>query len=379
MYCLTYDIFERGSMQRFLVLGVGNAQVDLLHYLKDIFELHSCSNINEGRGIELCDYFEKIDIKNIDRTKDYCQKNRIDYIYSIGSDVAMPTIAKVSEMLNLPCFTSYQTALSCNSKNIFRHKLKDISGAIKFQTITSIDHDSLVLPFPLMIKPADSQGQRGVCLVNSYEEMEAAFFAAKEHSNNGIVLAEEYIDGPEISVNAFIEDAEIIFSILSDRISWPDSKGGAIHKHLLPCSLNAKAQENTLNLVKCVIKSLNIDNGPVYFQIKMKGDEPKLIEVTPRLDGCHMWRLIKLATGIDLLEMTIKYLTKREVGAIPEFHIKEQCLLEFFCSPPNSIIDNNNFEIHPNNIYHEFYYNNGERVKEINGYMEKCGYQIFRR
>lgn len=365
-------------MKRFLVLGVGNAQVDLLNYLQGIFELHSCSFIRKGRGITLSDFFEVIDIKDVESIRNYCLKNRIDFVYSIGSDLAMPTISKVSELLTLPHFTSYQTSVSCNSKNIFRDKLKNCYGKVNFQILSSIKHDSLALPFPLIVKPADSQGQRGVCLVNSDEEFQAAFYEAKKCSQNGLIIAEEYINGPEISVNVFVQNSKIVFLLISDRISWPGSKGGAIHMHKLPCSLNSTTQENTIKLVKSVLKSLNIENGPAYFQIKIKNNEPKLIEVTPRLDGCHMWRLIKMATGIDLLDITIKYLTTGKLYDIFNPFIKEEWTLEFFCAPPNTIIDTEKFEKRENSMYHEFFYSNGEVVNEINGYMEKCGYQIYR-
>lgn len=366
-------------MQRFLVLGVGNAQVDILNYLKGNFELHACSFAQEGRGIELCDYFELIDIINIDLLIKYCQTKRMDFVYSVGSDIAMPTISKVSEVLDMPCFTSYQTSLSCNSKNMFREKLKKKWGAVRFQNILSANPELLNLPLPLMVKPNNSQGQRGVSLINSYDELDKAYFAAKKHSRDGSVIVEEYIAGQEISVNTFIHNGTIIFFILSDRISWPGSTSGAIHKHLLPCSLNSNAQENVIKLVKGVIKTLGIDNGPAYFQIKIEGEMPRLIEVTPRLDGCHLWRLIKIATGVDLLGMTIESLTKGKVSPVNATSVSNQWTLEFFCAPPNTIVDINNFSVHPKCFYHEFYYNDGEFVKEINGYMEKCGYQIFRR
>lgn len=361
-------------MKKFLVLGIGNAQVDLLHYLRkqpDIL-IHSLSNSINGRGYKLTDHFSEIDIVDKKAVLAYSLKNQIDYIYSVGSDIAMPTAMWVANKLNLPCFVTPQTASICNRKHELRASLKGMYGSVPYSVLSE---DNLVndIEYPAIVKPADSQGQRGITTVINSEELFIAYQFALKYSRSKTVLVEKKIEGPEISVNTYILNGKLVFFLPSDRIPWYDLDGGIIHKHILPASLSKQAIKNVRRLVIEILNKLNINNGPAYFQIKMDGDSPYLIEVTPRLDGCHMWRLIAECTGIDLLDISIKHMLGKEIDLPVEFKTKSG-VLQFICQQPHTIY--NQHTIKNNYQYFEEYYRDGDFVKEMNGKLEKCGYSI---
>ncbi len=364
------------TKKKFLVLGIGNAQVDLLQYLRKFedIEIHALSNTSKGRGFSLVDTFKEIDISDKDAVMHYAENNKIDFIYSIGSDIAMPTVTWVAEKLNLKTFISSSTAFLCNNKHLIREKLKNTYGSVVFEILDS----TLAVKninFPAIVKPVDSQGQRGISNVTSKDSLQDAYEIAIAHSRSNQVIIEEKIEGQEISVHAYIKDGEIIFFLPSDRISWEGFDGGIIHKHILPTSISNKAIRNVHKLVSEIIESLSIRNGPVYFQIKINGDQPFLIEVTPRLDGCHMWRQIEMSTGIDLLDITMKHLEDKPFTIPSHFKIKRSTL-EFLCQPPNEIFKTH--KVSEKACYHEFFYQEGEKVKPINEKMEKCGFQILK-
>ena len=92
-----------------------------------------------------------------------------------------------------------------------------------------------------------------------------------------------------------------------------------------------------------------------------------------------LWRMIKHATGTDLLSMTLQAMDNHvSSGSLQVPAGDAAWVLEFFCLPPDSKFDRNEFTVHDNSVFHEFYYSDGDVVKRMNGYMEKCGYQIFR-
>lgn len=361
-------------MQRILVLGIGNAQVDLLQHLKREYEIeiHALSNNNIGRGLKYTDKFSCIDITKKNDVLEYCQQHKINIIYSVGSDVAMPTVAYVSEQLGLPSFISYDTALTCNNKDLFRNKLKECYGSVPFQMIEK-DNVLINVPFPAIVKPVDSQGQRGVSTIYSIPELPTAFEHAIQFSRAQRVIVEKKIDGPEISVNVYIKNGELVFFLPSGRISWEQFDGGIIHKHILPCNLTNNAIINIKKLVNETLFNLEINNGPAYFQIKMCGNNPYLIEVTPRLDGCHMWRLILEATGVNLLEISIKHLLGIRIDFPYQIDVKNSSL-EFICQPPNTLYKKP--IIDKGYQYFESYYEDNDLVKEMNGKMEKCAYLV---
>ena len=360
-------------MKKFLVLGIGNAQVDLYKKLHGKFEIHGLSNTKEGRGYEYCDYFECIDITELDKVLEYARNKGIDYVYSVGSDVAMPTVAFVCEQLNLPHFVSYNTAKVCNNKALFRNELKEVYGAVPFQVIRAIPTGELDLTYPLIVKPVDSQGQRGVSTANSYDDLLESFDFAKQYSRTGDVILERRITGVEISVNAYVKNGKISFFLPSDREAWAQFDGGIIHKHILPVSITDNAISNVKRLVEETVLAIGIKNGPAYFQIKMEQDTPYLIEVTPRFDGCHMWNLIERSTGVDLLDNAIEHLLNSDFLTVEQFSVIPACL-EFICQPPGEVF--NSYQSTSKPAYLELYYKPGDTIKRMNGKMEKCGFKI---
>lgn len=366
--------------KKVLLLGAGNAQIDAIRYCKDNdLTLFGCSYTDTDRGIPLLDHFEKINITNIDEVTNFAHKNNVDIVYSVGSDVAMPTVSKVSENLNLPHFISYETSLICTNKYMLRSFLgDDFNGNIRNIAAKTIDDAKKFNIFPLVMKPVDSQGQRGVYKITTPEEINLYFNKSMEHSRCKNIILEQYIDGPEISVNAYIQNGVIKFSLISDRNVFSEFPGGIIKEHLVPSSITDPDTINNINtLVRNTVSKLSIINGPVYFQIKVCDGKAYLVEVTPRLDGCHMWNLIKNYCGVDLMEITFQHLIFNKEVKLSLSPNKNTYKLSFMCQPTGSKVDRENFNLKDAH-YIDWYYNSGDIVRKLNGYMEKCGYNIVR-
>ncbi|MCR5357955.1 MAG: ATP-grasp domain-containing protein [Lachnospiraceae bacterium] len=367
-------------MNKILVLGTGNAQKDLIQYCKDKgMYVIAASNAAGGAAQEFADEFCLNDIVDAEAIKKLAVDKKADIIYSIGSDVAMPTVTGVSAELKLPCFVSYDTALVCNHKNMLRELLnkKGVKGNIPYQMMEDAGEE-IKVPFPAVIKPSDSQGQRGVMRVENEDEVRKNFEHALKYSREKKVVLEQYIDGVEISVNVFLEKGELKFYLISDRGIWDEYPGGLIHEHFIPSRYenDELVAGRIKELVVNVLDAIGLTDGPGYFQIKVDKDGiPYLIEVTPRLDGCHMWRLIKHSTGVDLLDASVKLLTGGTFTP-PEYKVVPHSL-EFFCGKPGTVFTKDN-HIVPDNEFISWYYEDGETIKSMNGYFEKCGYVIKR-
>ena len=107
--------------KKMLILGAGNAQIDLIEYARDAgFEIYGCSYTNTDKGIPLLDHFAMIDITDAGKIEKYVVENRIDSIYSVGSDIAVPTICKVAEKTGKFHFVSSRTAQLCCNKHLMR-------------------------------------------------------------------------------------------------------------------------------------------------------------------------------------------------------------------------------------------------------------------
>lgn len=366
--------------KKMLILGAGNAQIDVIEYCRDRgFEVHGLSYTDTDNGISLLDKFEQINITDVNAVKEYAIRNKIDFIYSVGSDIAMPTVNEVAEALNLPHFVLPDTAKRCNNKHLMRETMGSGSRFnLPHILCKNEDEAKAAAVYPLVMKPVDSQGQRGVYLVNNFEELKLRFVDTLSYSKIGQIILEKYVCGSEVSVNAYVKNKRVIFSMLSDRESFENLPGGIIKAHHLPSVFEGSATHDDINaLVREAVLKLEIENGPVYFQIKIENGRPYLIEVAPRLDGCHMWRLIKNYCGVDLLDITMTHLLGGEIE-IPKYKTHKSSMhLEFFSEPTGGKVDAEKYEGYTAD-YKRMYYKNGDTVKKMNGYMEKCGYRIFK-
>lgn len=372
-------------MKKILVLGTGNAQVDFIKYCKSFgLEVFSCSYKYEGRGIEEADHFEIIDIVDTEKIKDFVQSKRIDFIYTVGNDIAMPTIAKVSRELEMKTFVSSDTANTCINKLKLRSSLRELENgkySIDYNILNKENGLKTWEKFPAIVKPANSQGQRGIKKVSNFDELKKAYSTAIDISNDGRAIVEEYVDGFEISLNSYLHKGEPLFYFITERESFSELPGGIIKSHIYPVTQSFD-ESKLQTLVDQTCQHLNIQEGPVYFQIKINTHgQPKIIEVTPRFDGCHLWRLFEIVGGINLFEVLLNHLNtgtliKTEFESV-QTNADNSYRLEFFTSPPNICMDKSKFDVKKDYEYLEWYYENGEPVRKINGFQEKVGYIIY--
>ncbi|GAA0708681.1 ATP-grasp domain-containing protein [Paraclostridium ghonii] len=364
-----------------LILGVASVQMDAILQLKQMgYETYACAMKKDGPGADVADHFDIINILDKESIINHIKENNISLVYSVGSDLAMPVSSYISEKLGIAHFVSEETARICNNKDLMRLTLgENFEGNIAFQVIKN-KYDYIKLDYPFILKPADSQGQRGVKLINNYDEYMDNYENAQRYSRSGLVIIEKYISGPEISVNGYMIDGKLEYLIISDRDTWTEYTG-LIHKHVVPSRYVNKEIDNRVKIiVEKACKKLNINNGPVYSQMKLENLNPYIIEITPRLDGCHMWSILNYYTGVNLLKLTFEHLFNNDTSELyKEYKNKDKSyVLEFMCQKPNTKANYIDYENKIETSISSFnYYKQGENIRPVNGTFDKIGYFIY--
>lgn len=368
--------------KRILILGAGNAQIDAIEYCKNHgYEVVGCSYTNTDCGIPYLDYFEQVDIKDVAGVVNIAKKYEVTSIYSIGSDLAIPTSMKACEELGLPHFVSSDVAEICHSKHLMRDALgEEFEGNVKYITCSSLEDAVLFDSFPGMMKPVDSQGQRGCFRVDSQDDIIKHFKTSIDYSITGKVIIEQFVEGPEVSVNAYFQDGKMKVAVVSDRYAFDEYPGGIIKEHVVPSSFaKGVVRDKVADLAKRIADKLGITDGPCYYQIKLhKGNEPVIIELAPRFDGCHMWRLIKYYCDVDLLDACFQHLLEGETVLAGSYQLgNEEYILRFMSKKTGEIFSKKDFP-GGDAEYAYYYYKDGDKVHKVNGFIEKCGYYIIK-
>ncbi|QKS28776.1 acetyl-CoA carboxylase biotin carboxylase subunit family protein [Accumulibacter sp.] len=368
-------------MRKALILGTGAAQVDAIHYLRNAgWWVIGCSYLRDGPGLSLVHEFRQINITDVPALEGLARSEGVELVYSVGSDLAMPAVARVATALGLRRFISpAQADLTQNKVSLRDHLRSHHISPVSYRQLrrradaTGWDH------FPAIVKPADSQGQRGVGRADSMGELLACLKPALAASRCATAIVEELLDGPEVSANVFVVGGKIVVNELSDRLVVTDFPGGIPRGHVLPAqsgseTVLAEARE----LAERCVRALGIENGPVYLQMKLTRCGPRIIEITPRLDGCHIWRLILEARGIDLLAASFQLLAGEPLRALDGPRRADDLSLHFFLQTPGEPSSRAPHQPPRAALYNEFYLQEGDIVAAVNGHLEKVGYFLLR-
>ena len=366
-------------MKKALILGVGSAQLDAIRYLRrEGWWVIACSHVRQGPGLHISDQFELINITDVDALERLVRNESVDMIYSVGSDLAMPSVAEVAARTGLRSFISPGVAKILQDKTLLREFLSAHGiSPVRYRRIrTPVDVEGWNA-FPAMVKPADSQGQRGVFRAESSDQVLDRLPESLAFSRSGTVILEEFLEGPEISANVFLVEGQMLVNEISDRLVVESFPGGIPRGHILPSRIAPEeVLTQTRRLIEKCVSALGMKEGPVYFQLKLTSSGPRIIEITPRLDGCHIWRLIREVRGIDLLDLTFRLLSNGTLENLDVSQQAETARLMFFLQPPGAEFWEVDQPAPDGALYVEHYLRNGEMVPAVNGYLEKVGYYI---
>lgn len=367
-----------------MVLGTNAGQADLIRYMKTLgWRVIGCSPTPGEPGQEFCDVVEAINIIDLDALEAAAKRHEVDYIYSISSDVAMKSVVALSERMGLPHFYDSDFIALLDDKAALRAFLAEHNlGPVPFAKVASPEELGAWGQFPCMVKPTDAQGQRGVVRVDRAEDLAEAITQAAKFSRSKHAIVEGFLEGVEISCNVMVCAGEVRMKVLSERLVHGPHALGVPRGHLVPCvDVTPENQTAALELVDGIVKALGTRDGVLYFQMIVTSEGPRVVEIAPRLDGCHMWRLIRAAEGVNLIEMAVACLT----GAGPvetlrndgegdrEAPVQE---LMFQQMPPNGPFSDANFPKPEDAVYHEYRYAPGEEVRAVNGTLEVVGYYV---
>ena len=279
--------------QQILILGAGIMQGPALRIAAEMGLGAVAADADAGAPcIPLAERFEKIDLKDKERIESLARslqaQGGLGGIMTAGTDFSA-TVAWVAEKLKLPGIP-FQAALDASDKERMRQRFK-VAGvpSPEFVIFSSPPTGGEGLPFPLpvVVKPVDNMGSRGCRRVDSLDELGTAVAAALKFSRSGRAIVEEYMEGPEFSVDALVCKGEITICGLADRhIFFPPyfiEMG-----HTMPTAEEPAIVRSLLDTFTQGVRALGIDNGAAKGDIKLTPRGPMIGEIAARLSGGYM-------------------------------------------------------------------------------------------
>ena len=323
------------------IIGASYLQLPLIEKAKELgYTTHVFAWAANDIGETAADFFYPISITEVDQITEKCREIGICGICSIATDLGNIAVNYVADKLGLPCNSPESTQKSTN-KHLMR-KAFEANGDPSPKSIlvdANTDLSTLDLSLPVIVKPTDRSGSRGIFKLESYEGLEDAVKSALSEGFEKKVLIEEYAEGQEYSVEgiSFHGDHHILAMTLKYTTGAPHFIETG---HMEPAPVSEKVYNKVVDVILHALDTLEIKNSASHSEIKIdKDDNIKIIEIGARMGGdCIGSDLVKYSTGIDYLKAVIDVACGKEpdltpIGdtCVPEvrFILNKDDLLEF--------------------------------------------------
>lgn len=318
------------ARRRLLVLGAGPAQLGLLAAARARgVPTVACDHDEGALGLRLADRHALVSAEDEEGVAEVAEREEVGGLVAPGIDRPVLVAARVAARLGLSHPLDPETAARAVSK-LAQRRAFDAAGVP--QPRWSLGAES-VPPLPVVVKPPDRQGQVGISLVRSPEDLAPAVEAAASAARSGEALVEELVDGPEVTVNAFSSGGEFRALTVTDRVVAEPPAFGVALAHVWP---SEEAVENAVAAARAAAEALGVREGPTYTQIRLGPDGPRVIELAARLGGGHDAELCDAALGIDLNALALAAAFGRRVR-VPEARPAGGACVRFLVAPPGRL------------------------------------------
>lgn len=299
-----------------LVFGVGELQQSIISRAKKMnLNVVGIDPCEDAYCKDDCDAFEVVGGQDFNGTIDVAKKYNVSAIVTAATDKPLVMMARVAKELSLP-FYSVETAEWSTDK--FQMKQRFLEGGVPCARGRLIHNseEAQDLYFPLICKPRDNSGSRGVKLCRDLQELQECIDEAIQYSKLNTVLVEEFIEGREFSIEGLHYDGK------SEVIQFTEKKTTEFPYnvelgHKQPANLIDEQRDAIREIVSKIGAALKFENCPSHTELKVNDRGIFVIETSPRLGGDYITStLTPLSTGINLEDQLLHIALGEKVNTI---------------------------------------------------------------
>ena len=259
------------------------------------------------------DEYHNVSILDKEAVLKLAQELRIDGILSYAVDPGVVAAAYVAEQMGLPFTCSYESACIMQDKARFRQYLHkhgfNCPTAKGFTNAMEAIKDKDLFHWPVIVKPVDSAGSKGVSRVDNPDDLPKAVEHALEESHNGHFIIEDFLelDGYQSSADCFSVDGRLVYADYSDQhFDSCASNPYTPAIEVWPATMPQKVQGELTGELQRLITLLGCETGLYNVESRLcKNGKAYLMEVSPRAGGNRIAELQRIGTGIDLIEAEV--------------------------------------------------------------------------
>jgi biotin carboxylase len=373
-----------------LFLGASVSQVAAIQRVREAgHEVVAVDSDPDAVGFAVADFAEAVDFVDLDRVIDVARRYRVGGVIAVSTDRAVPIAAAVAEHLGLPGI-GVETARVMTDKAAMRVRLREhgISQPLFAELSHSVEPawELEAVGVPAVLKPVDSGGQRGVYRVADQHELAELLPETLAHSRSRRAILERYIDGNELNGIVVARGGDPMLVTLSDRLRPPGVGFGVGWIHRYPSRLDAALLGAVADVALAAVRALGLRDGIAFPQLLVtEAGEVFVVEVAARIPAGQMADLVRLGTGVDLVEIALQQALGSPVGdGMVEPRFQRPIAIRFLTASPGILPTGKVTSVHgleqvrgaPGVLQADLYIQTGETIQPVQVDADRRGYVI---
>lgn len=293
-----------------MILAAGEYQLPAIIKAKEMGLRVLVTDFNPNAlGFKFADFYRVVDVRDEQANLKLARQFAIDGVMSIVCEHAVKSVAYIAEQLGLPGL-KYEAAAAATNKGIMRKKWlearlpspKFFVVKTKEETISAVSK----LSFPIIMKPADNAGSRGVTKIEKLKELDFSFKLAKESSLSGQIIIEEFIEGTEITVEVLSHNGQHHILAISSKKPAPILPYCVTIGQVYPSGFSRDNILKVGKIIPIMLNTLGIDSGATHSEIMMTKSGPIPIEIGARGGGFGIFSdIVPFVSGVDIVKECI--------------------------------------------------------------------------
>jgi biotin carboxylase len=319
-------------METVVTLGASHAEIPLVRAVKQLgFRCVVVSGDATGMAIAVADEFVECDYSDVAAVSAVVAIRRPAAVIAGCNDFAAITASEIAVQFGLPGHDLPAITRAVHLKSEFRLLCDELAlsnpRAVAFDDPIAASSHCTGSPLPLIVKPVDLTGGKGIGLIRTAEDIAPVVESAFRASREKVVVIEEFVEGTLHSCCAMVVGHRVVFDFFADESMLENPF--LVSAATSPSVIAQPARTDLIDEIEMIARRLDLVDGLVHVQFIMDGDRPRIIEVCRRPPGDLYLELVRRSVGFDIADAIVRNALGRPFSVVSESvtPVLRQCVM----------------------------------------------------